>query len=129
MAHLLLVFYWRNRTKFILSQNYRSWHEIVKNTYISVTQAQVNGVTDFWWFLNTNKRIEQFFDILWSFHRGNMNFGALNLSNRVADTSIAQWVYSQQSEWDDQPRKLKSSVDREKTLAPGKDVPRLTMSM
>ena len=115
MAHLLFVLYWRNRTSFIPAQNYRNWQEMIKNMYISVTQAKVNGVTDFWWFLNTNKRIEQFFGILRSLRRGNMNFDALDLRNRVADATLVQWIYAQRPEWNDEPRRLRSSADRKNT--------------
>ena len=115
LAHILFVVYRRNKTAFIAAQNYRNWQEMIKNMYIAVTQAKVNGVSDFWWFLNTNKRIETFFGILRSLRGGDMNFDASDLTGRIGDTTIVSWIYAQYPEWDTTPRKLKSSNDRKNT--------------
>lgn len=59
LSHLLFLLFRRNKTNFIPAQNYRNWQEMIKNMFISVALAKVEGVTDFWWFLNTSKRIEE----------------------------------------------------------------------
>ena len=63
-------------------------------------------------FLNTNKKIEEFFGILRSIRKGNLNFDCLDLRNRAADAGLVQWVYGMHSEWDLPSQRLKSSYDR-----------------
>ena len=115
LAHVLFILYRCNRTDFIPAQNYRNWQEMIKNIFISLTQAKVNGVEVFYWFLQSNKRIEEFFGILRSLRRGDLNFDAWDIRNRISDASIVQWIYAQHPEWNDQARHLKSSADRKNT--------------
>ena len=112
LAHVLFFLFRRNRTDFIAAQNYRNWQEMIKNMYISVTKAKKSGVTDFYWFLNTSKRIEQFFGIMRSFKGGHVNFDTLDLRNRAADATLCNWVYGLHPEWDVASRRLKSCADR-----------------
>jgi len=56
---------------------------MIKNMFISVTKAKLSGVEDFYWFLNTSKKIEEFFGIMRSFAGGNPNFDSLELRNRA----------------------------------------------
>ena len=90
LAHVLFFLFRRNKTDFIATQNYRNWQEMIKNMFISVTLAKVNGVKHFYWFLNTNKKIEEFFGILRSMRKGNLNFDCLDLRNRAADAGLVQ---------------------------------------
>eukprot|EP00956_Cyclotella_meneghiniana_P008152 scaffold10851_cov129-Cyclotella_meneghiniana.AAC.3 len=112
MSHLLFVLFRRHKTRFIAAQNYRNWQEMIKNMYISVTLAKLNGVTDWYWFLNTNKKIEELFGILRSFRGGYMNFDAEELTIRVGDATLCNWIYDQHPEWKQESRRLQSSADR-----------------
>lgn len=115
LAHLLFVLFRRNKTRFIPAQNYRNWQDTIKNMFVSVTLAKVNGVEDFWWFLNTNKRLEQLFGITRSMRGGNLNFDCLDLRDRLADSSIVQWIFSMYPQWDEPSRRLKTTIDRKNT--------------
>eukprot|EP00986_Skeletonema_menzelii_P017389 scaffold19230_cov154-Skeletonema_menzelii.AAC.1 len=112
LAHLLFFLYRKNRTDFIPAQNYRNWQETVKNMYISVTKAKVSDVEDFYWFLNSSKKIEEFFGIMRSFAGGNLNFDCLELRNRAGDAATCNWIYGQYPEWKEPSRRLTSSIDR-----------------
>ena len=112
LAHVLFFLFRRHKTDFVAAQNYRIWQEMIKNMFVSVTLAKVNGIEHFYWFLNTNKKIEEFFGILRSMHRGDLNFDCLDLRNRAADAGLVQWVYGMHPEWDLPSRRLKSSYDR-----------------
>ena len=115
LSHILFLLYRRNRTGFVAAQNYRNWQEMVKNMFISVTLAEVNGVTNFYWFLNTNKRIEKYFGILRSLRGGDMNFDTEGLIYRVRDASAVSWIYAKHPEWKKDSRRLRSTVDRKNT--------------
>lgn len=112
LAHLLFFLYRKNRTDFIPAQNYRNWQETVKNMFISVTKAKKSGVEDFYWFLNTSKKIEEFFGIMRSFAGGNLNFDCLELRNRAGDAATCDWIYGQHPEWKEPSRRLTNSIDR-----------------
>ena len=85
--------------------------------FISVTLAKVEGVTDFWWFLNTSKRIEEMFGIVRSMRRGDMSFDALGLRDRVADAGLVDYIYEQKPEWKPASRRLQSTIDRKNTIS------------
>ena len=80
--------------------------------FISVTKAKLSGVEDFYWFLNTSKKIEEFFGIMRSFAGGNPNFDSLELRNRAGDAATCDWIYGEHPEWKEQSRRLKSCIDR-----------------
>ena len=48
-------------------------------------------------------------------HSGDMNFNCLDLRNRVADTSLVEWVYSQHPEWNRSARRLNTTLNRKNT--------------
>ena len=52
----------------------------------------MHNIKDFYFFLNSNKRIEQLFGILRSMIGGNMNFDCLDLRDRLADGVLVQWI-------------------------------------
>ena len=54
----------KNGSKFLPLQNYRNWQDTIKKLCIVVTLHKIHGIEEFWWFLNTNKRLEQLFGIL-----------------------------------------------------------------
>ena len=70
------------------------------------------GIKDFFFFLNTNKRLEQLFGIGRSTRGGNLNFDCLDLRDRLADAVLIQWIYSKHPEWDKTSRRLNNSIDR-----------------
>jgi hypothetical protein len=111
-AHVLFFLFRKNKTDFIPAQNYRNWQEMIKNMFISVTKAKLSGVEDFYWFLNTSKKIEEFFGIMRSFAGGNPNFDSLELRNRAGDAATCDWIYGEHPEWKEQSRRLKSCIDR-----------------
>jgi hypothetical protein len=115
MAHLLFFLYRRHKTEFVAAQNYRNWQEMIKNMYVSLTLAKVNRVSYWYWFLNTNKRIEEFFGILRSLRGGDMNFDAADLKHRVGDASLINWIYARHPEWKKDSKRLRSSADRKNT--------------
>ena len=83
--------------------------------FVNVSIAKKHGVKHFWFFLNTNKRLEQLFGILRSFRRGNLNFDCLDLRDRLGDAGLIQWIYSEYPEWDESSRRLTNSMDRKNT--------------
>jgi hypothetical protein len=115
LGHLLFILYRRQRTNFIAAQNYRNWQEMIKSMFISVTLAKANNISDWYWFLDTNKRIEQFFGIVRSLRGGDMNFDVSGLKYRVGDASLIDWIYAQHPEWKRDSRHLISSIDRKNT--------------
>ena len=115
LSHLLFVLFHQNKTKFQAAQNYQNWQDTIKNMFVSVSLGKMHGVKHFYFFLNSNKRIEQLFGILRSMINGNMNFDCLDFCDRVADVTIVQWIYSQHPEWDKSSRRLNNTVDRKNT--------------
>ena len=63
-------------------------------------------------FLNTSKKIEEFFGIMRSLSGGNPNFDSLELRNRAGDAATCDWIYGEHPEWKEQSRRLKSCIDR-----------------
>ena len=63
LAHMLFFMFRQNKTEFIPAQHYRNWQDTIKNMFLAVAVAKANGVEHFYWFLNTNKRLEQLFGI------------------------------------------------------------------
>ena len=90
---------------------------MINNIYTSVAQAKVNGVSDFYWSLNTGKRIEEFFSIMRSMRRENMNFCALDFWNRAADASLVQYICAVHPELDTTAQKLTSIADKKNTCS------------
>jgi len=48
---------------------------------------------------------------------GNLNFDSLDLRDRLGDSSLVQWVYSEHPEWDEPSRRLNTSADRKNTIS------------
>ena len=65
------------------------------------TNVSIDGIEYFWFFLATNKMLEQLFGILLSLRRGNLNFDFLDLWDRLGDTVLIQWIYPEYLEWDE----------------------------
>ena len=115
LSFLLFFLFRRNRTKFLANQNYRNWQDTMKNMFTTVSLGKANGVKRFYFFLNTNKRIENLFGILQSMIRGNMNFDCLDMRDRLGDSVLIQWIYSEHPEWDRSARRLTNTMDRKNT--------------
>ena len=115
LSHLLFFLFRRNKTRFCAAQNYRNWQDTVKNMFVTVSVAKKNGVKNFYFFLNTNKALEQLFGILRSMRQGTMNFDCLDLRDRIGDAGLIQWIYSEHPEWDESSRRLTNSMDRKNT--------------
>ena len=115
LSHLLFFLFRRNKTAFCAAQNYRNWQDTIKNMFVNVSVAKKHGVKHFWFFLNTNKRLEQLFGILRSLRRSNLNFSCLDLRDRLGDAVLIQWIYSEYPEWDQSSRRLTNSMDRKNT--------------
>ena len=94
LAHMLFFMFRQNKTEFIPAQHYRNWQDTIKNMFLAVAVAKANGVEHFYWFLNTNKRLEQLFGICRSMRSGNLNFDILDLRDRLADSAVVQWIYA-----------------------------------
>ena len=112
LSHMLFFLYRRNKTAFLAAQNYRNWQDTIKNMFMNVAVAQHHGIEDFYWFLNTNKYLEQLFEIIWSMIQGNMNFDCLDLRDRLGDAVMIQWIYSDHPEWDRPSRRINNTNDR-----------------
>jgi len=69
-------------------------------------------VNDYYWFLDSTKRLEQFFGILRSMVRGDLNFSVLGLKNRMGDAATIAQIYAEHPEWYTLSRKLSNSFDR-----------------
>ena len=115
LAHLLFFLFRRNKTAFCAAQNYRNWQDTIKNIFVNVSLAKKHGMKHFWFFLNTNKRLEQLFGILCSLRRGMLNFDCLDLRDRIGDAGLIQWIYSEYPQWDQSSRRLTNSMDRKNT--------------
>ena len=83
--------------------------------FVNVFLSKKHGVKHFWFFLNTNKRLEQLFGILRSLRRGMLNFDCLDLRDRIGDAGLIQWIYSEYPQWDQSSRRLTNSMDRKNT--------------
>ena len=88
LSHLLLFLFRRNKTRFCKTQNYRNWQDIIKNVFVTDSIAKMNGVKKNYFFINTNKALEQLFGILRSMRRGNLIFDCLDLSCRIRDAGL-----------------------------------------
>ena len=66
----------------------------------------------YYWFQDSTKRLEQLFGILRSMRRGNLNFDALDLRDRIVDSCGIAQIYAKNPEWDTAPRRLSTSFDR-----------------
>ena len=115
LSHLLFFLFCKNKTKVLAAQNFRNWQDTIKNMFLSVTLGKLRGVDHFYFFHNTNNRLEQLFGILRSMINGNMNFDCLDLQDRIADATLVQWIYTQHPEWDRSARKLTNTVNRKNT--------------
>ena len=115
LSHMLFFLFRKNKPDFCAVKNYRNWQDTVGNMLVNVALAQEHGITDFYFFLNSNKRIEQLFGISRSTRRGNLNFDCLDLRDRLGDAVLIQWIYSEHPEWDRSVRRLTNTVDRKNT--------------
>ena len=115
LGHLLFFLFRHNRTKFIAAQNYRNWQDTIKIMFVNVSLSRKHGIEHFYFFLNTNKRLEQLFGILQFLRRGDLNFSCLELRDRIGDAGLIQLIYSEFLEWGKTPRRLTNSMDRKNT--------------
>jgi len=60
LAHLLFTVYRMNKSHFLAPQNYRNWQDSIKSMFCSVTMHKYHKVDDYYWFLDSTKRLEQF---------------------------------------------------------------------
>jgi hypothetical protein len=81
--------------------------------YISVTMHKMCNVNNYWWFLDSTKRLEQFFGILCSMRGGDLNFALIGLRDRMADATTIGHIYAENPQWSTLSRKLSCSFDRE----------------
>ena len=112
LSHLLFVCHRRRRTNFLPNQNYRNWQDQIKSMFVSVTMHKHHGVINYHWFLDSSKRLEQYFGILRSMRGGDLNFNVQGLKERMIDATGIARVYASHPEWDTLSRKLHSSHDR-----------------
>jgi hypothetical protein len=73
---------------------------------------KMNNIPDYWWFLDSTKRLEQFFGILRSMIGGDLNFTLLGLRDRMVDATTIGHIYAENPHWNTLSRKLNSSFDR-----------------
>ena len=57
LAHVLFFVFRQNKTDFIPAQHCRNWRDTIKNMFLAVAMEKAHGVKNFYWFLNTNKRL------------------------------------------------------------------------
>jgi len=112
LSHLLFTAYRLSTTAFLANQNYRHWQDTIKSLYVSVAMHKIHNIHNYWWFLDSSKRLEQFFGILRSMIGGDLNFNVAGLKERMADAAAIARIYAQKPEWDTVSRKLHSSYDR-----------------
>ncbi len=95
LSHLLFFLFYRNKSRFFPNQNYRNWQDSIKSMYISVSMHKVYNVNDYWWFLDSTKRLEQFFGILRSMRGDDLIFSLLGLRDRMADAATVGHIYAE----------------------------------
>ena len=117
LAHLLFTVYWMNKSNFLAPQNYRNWQDSIKSMFCSVAMHKYHKVNDYYWFLDSTKRLKQFFGILRLMVRGDLNFSVLGLKNRVGDAATIAQIYAEHLEWYTLSRKLRNSYVRENACA------------
>ena len=113
-SFLLFFIFRKHKTAFFPNQHYRNCQDTVKNMFVCVTLAKVNGIKDYIFFQNSTKRLEQLFGVVRSMVGGDLNFDSLGLRRRLGDASALSQIYARHPEWDSPPRKLTCSFDRKK---------------
>ena len=127
LSHMLFFLFRKNKTDFCAAQNYRNWQDTVKNMFVNVALAQEHGITNFYFFLNSNNKIEQLFGISRSTRRGNLNFDCLDRRDKRGDAVLMQWIYSEHPEWDRSARRL-PTLSTERILIRGEETLKLPTS-
>jgi len=112
LSHLLFTCIRLKALGFLAPQNYRNWQDTIKSMFVSVAMHRFHNITNYYWFLDSSKRLEQFFGRLRSIQGGDLNFNVAGLKERTADAAGIARIYAEHPEWDTTSRKLHASFDR-----------------
>ena len=112
LAHLLFVIYRASKGRFLPPQNYRNWQDTIKSFYISVSVHKHYGVNEYWYFLDSTQKLEEFFGIIRCMYGGDTNFDALQLKRRIGDAITIQKILQDHLEQHPGFKKLNVSYDR-----------------
>ena len=111
MAHLLLVLFRRNGTKFVPAQHYSNTQRMIRGHFWSVATAQVHEIDEYYLFLDSTDPLEQMFGIIRDLHGSGTQFDCVQFEERASAAMSIQAIYSRHPEWHRGARRLTGSLD------------------
>ena len=111
MAHLLLVLFRRNGTKFVPAQHYSNTQRMIRGHFWSVATAQVHEIDEYYLFLDSTDPLEQMFGIIRDLHGSGTQFDCIQFEERASAAMSIQAIYSRHPEWQRGSRRLARSLD------------------
>jgi hypothetical protein len=110
MAHLLLVLFLRNGTKFVPAQHYSNTQRMIRGHFWSVATAQVHEIDEYYLFLDSTDPLEQMFGIIRDLHGSGTQFDCIQFEERASAAMSIQAIYSRHPEWQRGSRRLTRSL-------------------
>jgi hypothetical protein len=117
LAHLALVIYRRQRTKFIPAQNFQNTMRMIRAIFWSVKSAQNAGVKEYFLFLDSTDPLENLFGIVRSLHGSGTAFDAVQLEDRLTTAMTMAQIYARHPDWQKRQRRLHGSFDHQNPLS------------
>lgn len=111
LAHLLLVLYRRNGTKFVPAQHFSSTQHMIRGHFWSVGTAQVHEIDEYYLFLDSTDPLEQLFGIVRDLHGPGTQVDCIQFEDRATAAMSIQAIYSRHPDWQRGARRLTGSLD------------------
>lgn len=111
MSFLLFAIFRECDTAFIAAQNYHNLQSVIKAKFMSVAKCLHFQINEYFIFLDSDDRLENFFGHLRALAGVGRNFDLLQLEERVTILCRLMWIYSRHPDWDPGSRRLNISLD------------------
>jgi hypothetical protein len=111
LAHIVLVAYRKQRTKFMAAQTYENIQTMIRAHYKLVAQAKIEEIGEYYIFQDSDDRLENLFGILRTFVAAMRGMDMLMLEERISAASECARIYASRPELDPGSRRLSGSMD------------------
>ena len=109
LAHLLLVLFRRNGTKFVPAQHNSNTQRMIHGHFWSVATAQVRQIDEYYLFLDSTDPLEQMLGIICDLHGPGTQFDCIQFEERATAAMSIQATDSRHPEWQRGARRLTGS--------------------